>query len=146
MHHRISGRQLGRHSQHRLAMMRNLSISLIEHHQIETTLAKAKELRKFLEPLITIAKVDSVAARRLLLSKLGPAKATVEKLLKELGPFYQKRPGGYTRVLKNGFRKGDAAPKAVIQLVDKPKVLKIKQTVDSQVPESIEGELVDEKS
>lgn len=119
MRHRKSGRQLNRNSAHRKAMFRNMSISLIEHEVIKTTLAKAKELRRYAEPLITLAKEDTVAHRRLAFSRVG-SKASVGKLFAELGPRYRQRPGGYTRILKCGHRPGDAAPMAYIELVDRP--------------------------
>lgn len=119
MRHRKSGRQLNRTSAHRKAMFRNLSISLIEHEVIKTTLAKAKELRRHAEPLITLARDDTVAHRRLAFARIGD-KASVGKLFAELGPRYRDRPGGYTRILKCGYRAGDAAPMAYIELVDRP--------------------------
>jgi len=119
MRHRKSGRQLNRNSSHRKAMFRNMAVSLIEHEVIKTTVPKAKELKRVAEPLITLAKSDSVANRRLAFSRTG-VKAAVGKLFAELGPRYQDRPGGYTRILKCGFRAGDAAPMAYIELVDRP--------------------------
>ena len=119
MRHRQSGRQLNRNSSHRKAMFKNMSSSLFEHELIRTTLAKAKELRRKAEPLITLAKVDSVANRRLAFARLGD-KAIVTKLFNELGPRYVERPGGYLRVLKCGFRPGDKAPMAYVELVDRP--------------------------
>ena len=119
MRHRKSGRQLNRNSSHRKAMFRNMACSLVEHEMIKTTVPKAKELRRVAEPLITLAKNDSVANRRLAFSRMG-SKAAVGKLFAELGPRYQERPGGYTRILKAGFRAGDAAPMAYIELVDRP--------------------------
>ena len=119
MRHRKSGRQLNRTSSHRQAMFRNMAASLIEHEIIKTTLPKAKELRRVAEPLITLAKEDSVANRRLAFSRTR-SKAAVGKLFQELGPRYEERPGGYTRILKCGFRAGDAAPMAFIELVDRP--------------------------
>ena len=119
MRHRKSGRQLNRNSSHRQAMFRNMASSLIEHEVIKTTLPKAKELRRIAEPLITLAKEDSVANRRLAFSRTRN-KAAVGKLFSELGPRYEDRPGGYTRILKCGFRPGDAAPMAYIELVDRP--------------------------
>jgi large subunit ribosomal protein L17 len=121
MRHLKSGRQLNRNSSHRQAMFRNMATSLIEHEVIKTTLPKAKELRRIAEPLITLAKDDSVANRRLAFSRTRD-KAAVGKLFNELGPRYQARPGGYTRILKCGFRTGDAAPMAFIELVDRPVV------------------------
>ena len=117
MRHRKSGRKLNRESSHRLAMFKNMSISLLEHESIRTTLPKAKELRRFVEPLITLSKVDSVANRRLAYKRLGNPTA-VKRLFEQMGPRYKTRPGGYLRLLKCGFRKGDAAPMAYVQLVD----------------------------
>ncbi|MFN3236748.1 MAG: 50S ribosomal protein L17 [Pseudomonadales bacterium] len=119
MRHRKSGRQLNRNSSHRKAMFRNMACSLIEHEVIKTTLPKAKELKRVAEPLITLAKNDSVANRRLAFSRTG-SKETVGKLFSDLGPRYAERPGGYTRILKCGYRAGDAAPMAFIELVDRP--------------------------
>ncbi|MCC5812482.1 MAG: 50S ribosomal protein L17 [Ectothiorhodospiraceae bacterium] len=119
MRHRKSGRKLNRNSSHRQAMFRNMAASLFEHEAIKTTLPKAKELRRVAEPLITMAKEDSVANRRLAFSRLRD-KAAVGKLFQELGPRYQARPGGYLRILKCGFRAGDNAPMAFVELVDRP--------------------------
>ena len=119
MRHRQSGRQLNRNSSHRKAMFRNMSASLFEHEVIKTTLPKAKELRRVAEPMITLAKVDSVANRRLSFDRLR-SKEMVGKLFSELGPRYENRPGGYIRILKCGFRKGDQAPMALVELVDRP--------------------------
>jgi large subunit ribosomal protein L17 len=118
MRHRKSGRQLNRNSSHRKAMFRNMAVSLFEHEVIKTTLPKAKELRRVAEPLITLAKSDSVANRRLAFSRTR-SKEAVGKLFTELGPRYSDRPGGYTRILKCGYRAGDAAPMAFIELVDR---------------------------
>ena len=117
MRHRKSGRQLNRNSSHRKAMFQNMANSLFLHEVIKTTLPKAKELRRVVEPLITKAKSDSVANRRHVFSKLRDD-AMVAKLFTELGPFYKDRPGGYVRIFKAGFRTGDKAPMAVVQLVD----------------------------
>ena len=117
MRHRKSGRQLNRNSSHRKAMFQNMANSLFLHEAIKTTLPKAKELRRVVEPLITKAKSDSVANRRHVFAKLRDD-AMVSKLFTELGPFYKDRPGGYVRILKAGFRTGDKAPMAVVQLVD----------------------------
>jgi len=117
MRHRKSGRQLNRNSSHRKAMFQNMANSLFLHEVIKTTLPKAKELRRVVEPLITKAKSDSVANRRHVFSKLRDD-AMVAKLFTELGPFYKDRPGGYVRILKAGFRTGDKAPMALVQLVD----------------------------
>ena len=119
MRHRKSGRQLNRNSSHRQAMFRNMAASLIESEVIKTTLPKAKELRRVAEPLITLAKEDSVANRRLAFSRTR-SKVAVGKFFAELGPRYQGRPGGYTRILKCGHRAGDAAPMAFVELVDRP--------------------------
>lgn len=121
MRHRKSGRQLSRNSSHRQAMFKNMAASLIEHEVIKTTLPKAKELRRVAEPLITLAKTDSVANRRLAFARTR-SKAAVGKLFTEIGPRYADRPGGYTRILKCGFRPGDAAPMAYIELVGRPRV------------------------
>ena len=117
MRHRKSGRQLNRNSSHRKAMFQNMANSLFLHEAIKTTLPKAKELRRVVEPLITKSKSDSVANRRHVFSKLRND-AMVSKLFTELGPFYKDRPGGYVRILKAGFRTGDKAPMALVQLVD----------------------------
>ncbi|MFN3163420.1 MAG: 50S ribosomal protein L17 [Pseudohongiellaceae bacterium] len=121
MRHRQSGRQLNRNSSHRQAMFRNMTSSLVEHEIIKTTLIKAKELRSVAEPLITLAKNDSVANRRLAFDRLRN-KATVGKLFTELGPRYADRPGGYIRILKCGERAGDKATMAYVELVDRPKI------------------------
>jgi large subunit ribosomal protein L17 len=121
MRHRHSGRQLNRNSSHRKAMFRNMTVSLVEHELIKTTLPKAKELRSYAEPLITLAKKDSVANRRLAFDRMRN-KAAVGKLFSELGPRYQERPGGYIRILKCGYRSGDKAPMAYVELVDRPQV------------------------
>ena len=117
MRHRKSGRQLNRNSSHRKAMFQNMANSLFLHEAIKTTLPKAKELRRVVEPLITKAKSDSIANRRHVFSKLRDD-AMVAKLFTELGPFYKDRPGGYVRIFKAGFRTGDKAPMALVQLVD----------------------------
>jgi large subunit ribosomal protein L17 len=121
MRHLKSGKRLNRTSSHRKAMFSNMTASLIEHEVIKTTLPKAKELRRVAEPLITLAKKDSVANRRLAFSRLRNDSA-VGKLFAELGPRYQERPGGYMRILKSGFRAGDAAPMAIVELVDRPEI------------------------
>lgn len=118
MRHRNSGKRLGRTTSHRTAMFRNMTASLFEHEVIETTLVKAKELRRVAEPLITLAKNDSVANRRLAFARIR-SKAAVEKLFRLLGPRFKQRPGGYLRILKNGFRLGDSAPRAIVELVDR---------------------------
>lgn len=119
MRHRKSGRQLNRNASHRHAMFKNMSVSLVEHEIIKTTLPKAKELRRHIEPLITLAKNDSVANRRLAFSRTR-SDAAVGKLFTELGKRYANRPGGYVRILKCGFRRGDNAPMAYVELVDRP--------------------------
>lgn len=119
MRHRKSGRRLGRNSSHRKAMFRNMATSLLRHETIKTTLPKAKELRRVIEPLITLAKVDGVANRRLAYDRLRDKEA-VGKLFKDVGPRFKDRPGGYLRILKTGPRPGDAAPMAIVQLVDGP--------------------------
>lgn len=121
MRHQKSGRKLNRNSSHREAMFRNMVASLIKHELIRTTLPKAKELRRFAEPLITLAKVDSVANRRLAFARLRD-KVAVGKLFVEVGPRYVSRPGGYLRLLKCGFRAGDSAPMAYVELVDRPQL------------------------
>lgn len=121
MRHRHGLRKLNRTSSHRLAMFRNMSVSLITHEAIKTTLPKAKELRRVIEPLITLAKDDTVANRRLAFARLRDRDA-VTKLFNDLGPRFQARNGGYTRVLKMGFRQGDNAPMAFMELVDRPEV------------------------
>lgn len=117
MRHRKSGRQLNRNSSHRKAMFKNMANSLFLHETIRTTLPKAKELRRVVEPLITKAKIDNVANRRRAFARLRDD-AMVAKLFTQLGPFYENRPGGYIRILKAGFRTGDKAPMAIVQLVD----------------------------
>jgi large subunit ribosomal protein L17 len=119
MRHRKSGRALGRTSSHRKAMYQNMAVSLIRHETIRTTLPKAKELRRVVEPLITLAKQDGVARRRLAFDRLRD-KVAVGRLFNELGPRFKERPGGYLRILKIGFRAGDSAPMALVQLMDRP--------------------------
>ena len=119
MRHRLSGRQLNRNSSHRQAMFRNMASSLVRHEIIKTTLPKAKELRRVVEPLITLAKTDSVANRRLAFARTRDSEV-VGKLFTELGPRYVERAGGYTRILKCGLRAGDKAPMAYIELVGRP--------------------------
>lgn len=118
MRHRKQGRHLSRTSSHRSAMFYNMANSIIKHEMIKTTLAKAKEVRMYIEPLITLAKQDSVANRRQAFSKLRD-KEMVGKLFSELGPRFKSRPGGYVRVIKCGQRKGDAAPVAIVEMVEK---------------------------
>jgi large subunit ribosomal protein L17 len=117
MRHRLSGRQLSRNAPHRHALMRNMSVSLLRHETIRTTLPKAKELRRVVEPLITLAKVDSEARRRLAFARLRDS-AVVDKLFTELGPSFKARPGGYTRILRMMPRPGDSAPMAMMQFVE----------------------------
>ena len=119
MRHSNSGRSLSRTSAHRKAMMQNMAVSLLRYEVIRTTLPKAKELRRAAEPLITLARTDSVAKRRLAFDRLRD-RGIVTKLFNELGPRYQERPGGYLRILKCGFRPGDKAPMAIVELVDRP--------------------------
>ncbi|MCW8933840.1 MAG: 50S ribosomal protein L17 [Gammaproteobacteria bacterium] len=121
MRHRHSGRQLNRNSSHRKAMFQNMVNSLFKHELIKTTLPKAKELRRFAEPLITLGKEDSVANRRLAFSRMRD-KDMVGKLFTDLSPRYKERPGGYLRIMKCGFRAGDAAPMAYVELVDRPEL------------------------
>ena len=121
MRHRKSGRQLNRNSSHRKAMFQNMTVSLLNHEIIKTTLPKAKELRRVAEPLITMARSDSVHKRRVAFSRLRDSD-TVTKLFNELGPRYADRPGGYLRILKCGHRAGDSAPMAYVELVDRPRV------------------------
>ena len=120
MRHLKSGRKLNRNSSHRKAMFRNMANSLFEHEIIKTTVPKAKELRRVAEPLLTLAKSDSVAHRRLAFDRLR-SKTTVGKLFDELGPRYVERPGGYLRIMKCGYRSGDKAPMAYVELVDRPR-------------------------
>ncbi|MGB0732269.1 MAG: 50S ribosomal protein L17 [Pontibacterium sp.] len=119
MRHRKSGRHFSRPSAHRKAMFKNMAVSLFEHELIKTTLPKAKELRSYAEPLITLAKNDTVANRRLAFARTR-SKVAVGKLFNELGPRYSQRPGGYIRIMKCGFRAGDNAPMAYVELVDRP--------------------------
>ncbi|MEO7557847.1 MAG: 50S ribosomal protein L17 [Gammaproteobacteria bacterium] len=119
MRHQNSGRQLSRNSSHRKAMLKNMAVALMRHEIIKTTLPKAKELRRIAEPLITLAKLDTVAKRRLAFARIRD-RDMVTKLFNELGPRYKERPGGYLRILKCGFRAGDAAPMAIVELVGRP--------------------------
>ena len=116
MRHKKSGRQLNRNSTHRKSLMKNLTLSLFKHEQIETSLAKAKELRRTAEPLITLAKKDNLMRRRMAYSKIRD-KQVVKKLFEDLGPRFKERNGGYLRILKNGFKSGDASPRAFVKLV-----------------------------
>ena len=129
MRHRKSGRHFNRTSAHRQAMFKNMAVSLFEHEIIKTTLPKAKELRRVAEPLITLAKEDSVANRRLAFARTR-SKEAVGKLFTDLGPRYQTRPGGYIRILKCGFRAGDNAPMAYVELVDRPVALAAEDIVE----------------
>ncbi len=131
MRHRKSGRKFSRTSAHRKAMFRNMTASLVDHELIKTTLPKAKELRRVAEPLITLAKNDSVANRRLAFARLRDD-AAVAKLFNELGPRYSERPGGYLRVLKCGFRAGDNAPMAFVELVGRPVDLEAEEMDDDE--------------
>ena len=123
MRHKYSGRKLNRTSSHRTSMFKNMMTSLIEHEEIKTTVPKAKELRGFVERLITISKVDTVAKRRIVFSRIR-SKEAVAKLFNDLGPRFKERPGGYLRILKCGYRAGDKAPMAIVQLVDKQQEVK----------------------
>jgi len=127
MRHRHAGRHLNRTSSHQKAMFKNMAVSIMRHELIKTTLPKAKELRRVVEPLITLAKVDSVANRRLAFARLRDRKM-VTKLFNELGPRYKERPGGYLRILKYGFRVGDKAPMAIVELVDRPEASNAAET------------------
>lgn len=119
MRHRLGLRKLNRTSSHRLAMLRNMSVSLLQHEAIKTTLPKAKELRRVVEPMITLGKTPTLANKRLAFDRLRD-RDTVVKLFEEIGPRYAQRPGGYLRILKCGFRVGDNAPMAFVELVDRP--------------------------
>ena len=121
MRHGHGLRKLNRTSEHRLAMLRNMMVSLLQHEVIKTTVPKAKELRRVVEPMITLAKVATVANRRLAFDRLRD-RDIVTKLFNELGPRYQARPGGYTRILKMGYRVGDNAPMALVELIDRPEI------------------------
>jgi large subunit ribosomal protein L17 len=131
MRHRHGLRKLNRTSSHRLAMLRNMSNSLIEHEVIKTTLPKAKELRKVVEPLITLGKKPSLANRRLAFNRLRD-RDSVAKLFDVLGPRFEKRPGGYLRILKFGFRQGDNAPMALVELMDRPEPVEGEEVVDAE--------------
>lgn len=129
MRHRKAGKQLNRNSSHRKAMFKNMANSLIDHEVIRTTLPKAKELRRFIEPIITASKTDSVAKRRLIFSRLRD-RDSVTKLFNNIAPRYKERPGGYLRILKCGYRTGDAAPMAYVELVDREPAASEEVTVD----------------
>ena len=135
MRHRHGLRKLNRTSEHRQAMLRNMCVSLLTHEAIKTTLPKAKELRRVVEPLITLGKAPSLANKRLAFSRLRDRDAVV-KLFGELGPRYEKRPGGYTRILKMGFRVGDAAPMAFVELVDRPEPVAADDTKADAAPKA----------
>jgi large subunit ribosomal protein L17 len=128
MRHGLGLRKLNRTSEHRLAMLRNMMNSLIEHEVIKTTLPKAKELRSVIEPMITLAKEATLANRRLAFDRLRD-RGSVTKLFADLGPRFKTRPGGYTRILKMGFRVGDNAPMALVELVDRPPVVDVPAAV-----------------
>jgi large subunit ribosomal protein L17 len=134
MRHRQSGRQLNRNSSHRKAMFRNMASSLFEHEVIRTTVPKAKELRRVIEPLITRAKSDSVANRRIVFDRIRD-RDMVTKLFTELGPRYESRPGGYMRILKCGFRPGDNAPMAIVELVDRPEAAEEAEATETAAEE-----------
>jgi len=134
MRHRKSGRKLNRNSTHRKAMFRNMAASLFDHELIKTTVPKAKELRRVAEPLITLAKKDTVANRRLAFSRLRDD-AAVGKLFAELGPRYVERPGGYLRILKCGLRTGDKAPMALVELVDRPEIEEVEDLEELETEE-----------
>jgi large subunit ribosomal protein L17 len=131
MRHRHGLRKLNRTSEHRQAMLRNMCVSLLTHEAIKTTLPKAKELRRVVEPLITLGKAPSLANKRLAFSRLRDRDAVV-KLFGEIGPRYEKRPGGYTRILKMGFRVGDNAPMAFVELVDRPELVAAEDTAKGE--------------
>ena len=126
MRHRNGLRKLNRTSEHRAAMLRNMCVSLLQHEAIKTTLPKAKELRRVVEPMITLAKEATLAHRRLAFDRLRD-RDSVTKLFEQLGPRYKTRPGGYTRILKMGFRVGDNAPMALVELVDRPEVVEAEE-------------------
>ena len=130
MRHRHGLRKLNRTSSHRLAMLRNMSVSLLKHEAIKTTLPKAKELRRVVEPIITLGKTETLANKRLAFDRLRD-RDMVTKLFNELGPRYKARPGGYTRILKMGFRVGDNAPMAFVELVDRPAPVETEAAADN---------------
>jgi len=129
MRHRKTGRKLNRNSPQRNSLKKSLAISIIEHESIRTTLAKAKEIRGFLEPLVTLAKENTVANQRLAFSKLR-SKEAVAKLFEELGPRYKDRPGGYLRVIKSGLRNGDKAPSAQVEFVDRQELVSLEEVTE----------------
>ena len=131
MRHKYSGRKFNRTSSHRAAMFKNMMASLIEHEEIKTTVPKAKELRGFVERLITISKIDTVAKRRIVFSRIR-SKEAVAKLFNELGPRFKERPGGYLRIIKMGYRPGDSAPMALIEMVSKNEDSSLEEEVESE--------------
>ena len=135
MRHKINGRKLNRSSAHRKALFKNLAAALIEHEQITTTLPKAKDLRPVIEKMITIGKKGTLHARRQLISKL-PKSADLKKIMSELPERYKQRNGGYTRIIKKGFRYGDSAPMAIIEFVDRKKVIKNTKSADTKKVEA----------
>ena len=137
MRHRHGLRKLNRTSSHRLAMLRNMTCSLLKHELIKTTLPKAKELRRVVEPILTLGKVDNLSNKRLAFSRLRD-REMVLKLFNELGPRYANRNGGYTRILKFGFRKGDNAPMALVELVDRPEQSEV-DTEETKQPAEAEA-------
>ena len=150
MRHRKSGRKFNRTSSHRSAMFKNMAVSLIDHEIIKTTLPKAKELRRIAEPLITLSKTDNVANRRLAFNRTRNA-AAVGKLFSELGPRYAERLGGYTRILKCGFRSGDSAPMAYIELVDRASIeeseaVNVGEDLEQETPRDVKQESAEEAS
>lgn len=145
MRHGIAGRKLSRTSSHRKALFANLAMNLIEHGQIKTTLAKAKDLRRVVEPLITKARTDTVAARREV-AKTVQRDDILAKLFNEVAPAFAKRNGGYTRVLKTGFRKGDSAPMAVIALTEEPKAAKSAKKAPAKKAEAKSEEKSEQKA
>ena len=144
MRHRHAGRSFGRTSSHRKAMFANLCNALVEHELIKTTLPKAKELRRYIEPLVSKSKSDSVVSRRYVFDKLR-SKSAVGKLFTELGPRYQERPGGYVRILKCGYRHGDNAPMAIIEFVDRPEMVDLDED-EAEIQAELEKEKAAQKA
>src|ERR1700729_2252737 len=144
MRHQLSGRQLSRNAPHRHAMLRNMSVSLLRHETIQTTLPKAKELRRVVEPLITLGKTDSDSHRRLAFARLRD-RGIVEKLFAEIGPRFRTRPGGYTRILRMMPRPGDSAPMALMQLVDRPAPVEAEKAVTGKAAKGKRGKRPDER-
>ena len=138
MRHQLSGRQLSRNAPHRHAMLRNMSVSLLRHETIQTTLPKAKELRRVVEPLITLGKTDSDSHRRLAFARLRD-RGIVEKLFADIGPRFRTRPGGYTRILRMMPRPGDSAPMALMQLVDRPAPVEAEKPVTEKAAKGKRG-------